>query len=99
VTYALSKLEPAAPSVERSAVFIDTVKRGPMLVDVRGIGTLVPQDIVQIPARDEGRVEQRLCGMQAPVSTLAGLLAAPLRNLGYALAQVAEQKRTESPEA
>jgi large subunit ribosomal protein L10 len=38
-------------------------------------------------------------GMQAPVSTLAGLLAAPLRNLGYALAQVAEQKRTESPEA
>jgi large subunit ribosomal protein L10 len=38
-------------------------------------------------------------GMQAPVATLAGLFAAPLRNLGYALAQVAEQKRTESPEA
>jgi large subunit ribosomal protein L10 len=38
-------------------------------------------------------------GMQAPVGTLAGLLAAPLRNLGYALAQVAEQKRTQSPEA
>jgi large subunit ribosomal protein L10 len=32
-------------------------------------------------------------GMQAPVGTLAGLFAAPLRNLGYALAQVAEQKR------
>jgi large subunit ribosomal protein L10 len=38
-------------------------------------------------------------GMQAPVGTLAGLFAAPLRNLGYALAQVAEQKRAQSPEA
>ena len=38
-------------------------------------------------------------GMQAPVGTLAGLLAAPLRNLGYALAQVAEQKRQAAPEA
>ena len=38
-------------------------------------------------------------GMQAPVGTLAGLLAAPLRNLGYALAQVAEQKRQATPEA
>jgi len=38
-------------------------------------------------------------GMQAPVATLAGLLVAPLRNLGYALAQVAEQKRQAAPEA
>ena len=38
-------------------------------------------------------------GMQAPVGTLAGLFAAPLRNLGYALSQVAEQKRAESPDA
>jgi large subunit ribosomal protein L10 len=38
-------------------------------------------------------------GMQAPVGTLAGLFLAPLRNLGYALAQVAEQKRTAAPEA
>jgi len=38
-------------------------------------------------------------GMQAPVGNLAGLFAAPLRNLGYALAQVAEQKRTQAPEA
>jgi len=43
VTYGLSRLEPAAPSVDRSTVFIDEVKRGPMLVDVRGIGTLAPQ--------------------------------------------------------
>jgi len=38
-------------------------------------------------------------GMQAPVATLAGLLSAPLRNLGYALAQVAEQKQNQAPEA
>jgi large subunit ribosomal protein L10 len=38
-------------------------------------------------------------GMQAPVATLAGLFAAPLRNLGYALAQVAEQKQNQAPEA
>ncbi len=38
-------------------------------------------------------------GMQAPVATLGGLLAAPLRNLGFALAQVAEQKRNQAPEA
>jgi large subunit ribosomal protein L10 len=38
-------------------------------------------------------------GMQAPVATLAGLFAAPLRNLGYALAQVAEQKQNQTPEA
>ena len=38
-------------------------------------------------------------GMQAPVGTLAGLFAAPLRNLGFALAQVAEQKRAQSPDA
>ena len=38
-------------------------------------------------------------GMQAPVANLASLLAAPLRNLGYALSQVAEQKRTQTPEA
>ena len=38
-------------------------------------------------------------GMQAPVATLAGLLAAPLRNLGYALALLAEQKQNQSPEA
>ena len=38
-------------------------------------------------------------GMQAPIGTLAGLFAAPLRNLGYALAQVAEQKRQAGPEA
>ncbi len=58
-TVALSRLKPAAPSVDRSTIFTDTVKRGPMLRDVRGIGTLVPETIVVIPAATDGRVEKR----------------------------------------
>ncbi len=59
-TIALSRLKPAAPSVDRSSVWIDTVKRGPMLRQVRGLGTLVPEDIRWIPANTEGRVEKIL---------------------------------------
>ena len=59
ITYGLSRLEPAAPGVERATVFIDTVKRGPMLRSVRGLGTLAPEDINFIPAKREGRVERR----------------------------------------
>jgi hypothetical protein len=43
VTVLLSRLKPAVPSVDRSTVWIDTVKRGPMLRQVRGLGTLVPE--------------------------------------------------------
>lgn len=60
VTMGLSKLKPAAPSVERSTVWIDSVKRGPMLRQVRGLGTLVPEDIRWIPAVTEGRVDRIL---------------------------------------
>jgi HlyD family secretion protein len=58
VTLGLSRLRPAAPSVERATVWIDSVKRGPMLREVRGLGTLVPEDIRWIPATTEGRVER-----------------------------------------
>src|SRR6184192_2422313 len=57
-TILLSRLKPAAPSVDRSSVWIDTVKRGPMVRQVRGLGTLVPEDIRWIPANTEGRVEK-----------------------------------------
>ena len=57
-TIALSRLKPAVPSVDRSTVWIDTVKRGPMVRQVRGLGTLVPEDIRWIPANTEGRVEK-----------------------------------------
>lgn len=58
VTIGLSRLEPAAPSVEKGTVWVDTVKRGPMLRQVRGTGTLVPEEIRWIPATTEGRVER-----------------------------------------
>ncbi len=59
-TFALSQLKPAAPSVERSSVWIDTVKRGPMVRQVRGLGTLVPEDMRWLPANTEGSVEKIL---------------------------------------
>lgn len=58
VTALLAGLRPAAPAVERDLVWIDTVKRGPMLRQVRGLGTLVPEEIRWIAARTQGRVER-----------------------------------------
>jgi HlyD family secretion protein len=60
VTYGLSRLKPAAPSVDKATVWIDTVKRGPMLLEVRGLGTLVPDEVLWIPATSDGRVVRRL---------------------------------------
>ena len=59
ITGALSRLKPAAPSVDRATVWTDAVKRGPMLREVRGLGTLVPETIRLLPAATDGRVEQR----------------------------------------
>ncbi len=56
--YGVSRLRPALPSVERSAIWTDTVKRGPMIRQVRGIGTLVPREdrLRLIPAETDGTV-------------------------------------------
>ena len=58
VTIGLTRLEPAAPTVEKETVLTDTVKRGLMLRQVRGPGTLVPEDVRWISAPVEGRVER-----------------------------------------
>jgi HlyD family secretion protein len=58
ISVGLSRLKPAAPTVEGSTVWEDVVKRGPMLRQVRGLGTLVPEDIRWIPATTQGRVER-----------------------------------------
>jgi HlyD family secretion protein len=58
VTYGLSKLRPAAPSVDKNTIWPDEVKRGPMLVERRGLGTLVPEDIRWIAAQTDSRVER-----------------------------------------
>ncbi|HKZ32945.1 MAG TPA: HlyD family efflux transporter periplasmic adaptor subunit [Vicinamibacteria bacterium] len=60
LTLGVSRLKPAAPTVERATVVIDTVKRGEMVREVRGLGTLVPEDIRWIPALTEARVERRV---------------------------------------
>lgn len=59
-TAALSTLEPAAPSVDRATLWIDTVRQGTMLRQVRAPGTLVPEHIRIISAVTAGRVEQKL---------------------------------------
>jgi HlyD family secretion protein len=60
ISVGVSRLKPAAPSVDRATVWIDTVKRGSMLRQVRGSGTLVPEEIRWIPATTQGRVERLL---------------------------------------
>src|SRR5256885_5746659 len=71
VTISLKRMQPAAQSVERSTVWPDTVKRGEMIRNVRGLGTLVPEDIVSIPATTDGRVEKKLlAGLQVKADTV-----------------------------
>lgn len=60
ITLGLSRLQPAAPSIEKGSVWTDTVKRGPMLRQVRGNGTLVPEQIQYVQADSDGRVERIL---------------------------------------
>jgi len=60
VTFGVSRLRPAAPSVDKATIWTDEVKRGPMVRDVRGIGTLEPEDdaVAWIPARTDSRVDR-----------------------------------------
>jgi HlyD family secretion protein len=58
VTYGVTRLRPAAPAVDKATIWTDDVKRGPMIRDVRGIGTLVPVDIRWIPAQTDSRVDR-----------------------------------------
>ncbi|HYL83762.1 MAG TPA: HlyD family efflux transporter periplasmic adaptor subunit [Candidatus Angelobacter sp.] len=58
VTIGVSRLRPAAPLVDRASVYTDEVKRGSMLRDVHGMGTLVPEDIRWIPAQTNSTVER-----------------------------------------
>jgi HlyD family secretion protein len=79
VTLGLARLKPAARSVERSSVWIDAVKRGPMLRQVRGLGTLVPEEIRWIPAQTQGRVERlvTLPGSEVKADTIVLELSNP----------------------
>lgn len=59
-TFGVSRLEPAVPEVESGGLFIDTVKRGSFVRQVRGTGVLVPEQVRWIPAATEARVERIL---------------------------------------
>ncbi len=78
ITYGLTRLKPAAPTVERSSAVIGTVKRGQMLREVRGVGTLVPQLVRFIPAPADGRVEK--IPVQAGVEVGPGTVIVELSN-------------------
>jgi HlyD family secretion protein len=69
ITVGLTKLKPAAPTLDRSTAVIDTVKRGQFTRQVRGIGTLVPQLTRWVPAPAEGRLERILVEPGVEVST------------------------------
>ena len=81
VSVGLSTLEPAAPTVERATVWVDTVKRGPMVRQVRGLGTLVPVDEARrwVPASTQGRVERIVLrpGVQVTPDTVVLELSDP----------------------
>ena len=79
ITYGLTKLKPAAPTLDPSTAVIETVKRGEMVRDVRGNGTLVPELTRWVPAPADGRVERILlkAGVEVDPSTvIAGPLVA-----------------------
>ena len=67
ISVVVGRLKPAAPSVDLSVVWRDTVKRGPMTREVRGLGTLVPEETMLIPATTEGRVQRILIRPGTPV--------------------------------
>ena len=81
VSVALGRLKPAAPTVERATVWVDTVKRGSMLRQVRGLGTLVPVDEARrwLPSATQGRVERIILrpGAQVTPDTVILELADP----------------------
>jgi HlyD family secretion protein len=78
ITYGLTRLKPAAPSVEGATVFSDTAKRGQMLRQVRGPGTLVPENVRVIAAATEGRVER--INVQPGTEVTAGTVLLELSN-------------------
>lgn len=89
LTAALSRLQPAAPTVDRATLWIDTVRRGTMVRDVRGPGTLDPEQVFQVAAVTSGRVEQLPLRPGAKISdtTLLVVLTNPDEQLQLLQAQ------------
>src|SRR5678815_274454 len=79
ITYGLTKLKPAAPTLDSSTAVIETVKRGEMVREVRGNGTLVPEVTRWVPAPADGRIEKILlkAGVEVDPSTVIAELSNP----------------------
>ncbi len=97
VTFWLSRLQPAAVTVEAATVWPDTVKRGPLLRNVRGMGTLVPEEILFIPAASEGRVEK--IHLRAGANVLANSVLLELSNPELELAASDAEWQVKAAEA
>jgi HlyD family secretion protein len=77
-TFGVARMPQAAPEVDDSGLFIDTVKRGDMVRQVRGTGTLVPEQVRWIPAATEARVERIL--VRPGVTVMADTVILELSN-------------------
>ena len=90
ITVGVSRLQPAAPSVDGATVWIETVKRGSMVRQVRGTGSLIPEEIRWIPALTEGRVERILVrpGPAVEIDTIILELSSDLLNQQASTARV-----------
>lgn len=78
-TLGLRQLSPAAPQVDRATIWIDSVQRGPLVLQVRGPGTLIPERVRWISAVTAGRVERRLAeiGQEVKPGTVLLVLSNP----------------------
>jgi HlyD family secretion protein len=97
VTVGLSRLKPAAPSVDKATVWLDTVKRGPMVRQVRGLGTLVPEEIRWVPAATDGRVERIV--VQPGTSVTADTVILELSNPTQTQAALEAEQQFKAAEA
>ncbi len=97
ITWGLSRLRPAAPPVERGTLWFDAVKRGPMVRQVRGLGTLVPEDVLWVPAVTDGRVDKILVRPGTKVS--ADTVIMELSNPEVALAALDAEWQVKTAEA
>ena len=96
ITVAMRQLKPAAPSAQKDIMLPDTVKRGNMTVSVRGLGTLVPEEIRYVPAISLGRIEKRLAQPGAQVKADTVILELTNPEIQQAFSDAESQLRAET---